>query len=172
MPGQPIRLLQVGGGQAAHHLTAAGRPAQRGQCLRHLVPGPVKRVKRSGRILEDNRQLAAAQPGGPVRVAGQLAAFEFNPTSHEFGAGRQQPQNGQNQQGLAGAGFAAKAHDFTVPDLQVQSAQDLLAPAGRPKRHPQTGYLEPAHRDKGLQRSELASSVRMESRNSVLEPVL
>ena len=99
--------------------------------LGDLVADGLGRVKRGQRVLEDHRDLVAADPAQIlVLQADKLTAVELDRAADDGSARRQQSHDRQPRHGLAAARFPDDAEGLPGVDMQVDVADGLYDRAG------------------------------------------
>src|SRR5688572_7622343 len=131
----------------------ARKPAMLAQHLRDLEADAEHRIKRAHRLLEDHRDLGAAQRAQLARrTLQQVLALENNPAACAR-IPRQQPQNGKRGHGLAAAGFAHQCHRAVLRDIEAHAFHRRDGA----EVHAQVAYAEEAHCSLGSSASRTAS---------------
>ena len=114
------------------------------QDLADLRLDRMQRVERRHRLLEDDRDVVAANaPDLVLRQVDQFAALEVDAARRmRRGRIRQQLQDRQRADGFAGAGFTDQRHALAALDLEGNMVDRDRGPARLVKRHRQIADIE------------------------------
>jgi hypothetical protein len=122
-----------------------------GQRLGDLQPDGEQRVERGHRLLEDHRDVAAANLAHLFVVEiEQALAVERDLAAGAPGEPRQQPHDRERRDRLAGAGFADDGDDLAAADLEAQALDRTHGAARRLEMDVQVFDLQ--QRRRGLDR--------------------
>src|SRR5581483_4614824 len=136
--GDAYRFQELGGARPRGAAPDALVHAQR---LRHLVADGEERVQRGHRVLQDHRDALAPHPAHlAVGFLQQVLALEEHLAAGDPRRGRQQPQDGEGECALSGAGLAHDAEGAAGLESE-RHVVDRAHHAGPPRAHVVRGQV-------------------------------